>query len=201
MLTGPLDVNCYIVTSDGEAMVIDPGGEPEKIYEIIKEKKLNLKRIVLTHGHFDHIGGADRLRRMSGARIYIHKEDAPMLSDDTKNLSFLTGEPPKHFSPDAFLDEGDCFNIGSAEFTVYHTPGHSGGGICLFAENVLFTGDLIFRGSIGRFDYGDFRAERASVNRMMHIFKDDVKILPGHGEETTVGYEKMYNPYVSRLDC
>lgn len=196
---GSLEANCYIVNDAGVALIIDPGGDAEKIANIVREEECVAEKIILTHGHFDHIGAADAVRRKCGAKIYIHRLDAPMLSDNQKNLSFLSNEAPAPFEADGFLNDGDSINVGNAVFRVYHTPGHSPGGICLYTDGVLFSGDLIFKGSIGRFDFGDFRQERSSVTKMIHMFDDDVRILPGHGEETTVGFEKKYNPYVERF--
>ncbi len=193
---GQLETNCYIVYDKEMCTVIDPGDEPEKILEKIAKIGRRTAAILLTHGHFDHIGAAARLRRETGAPIYIHAGDAEMTADPIKNLSFMTGVAPEPFSADAFVNDGDTLAFGEMKFDVMHTPGHSAGGVCYCAGAVIFGGDLIFRGSVGRFDYGSFDDEMKSIGRVLSSFPDETLILPGHGERTTVGYEKKHNPYV-----
>lgn len=191
---GQLETNCYIIYDDEVCVIIDPGSEPEKILEKINGRRT--AAILLTHGHFDHIGAAARLREETGAPIYIHKGDAEMTTDPVKNLSFMTGIPPEPFSADAFVNDGDELSFGEIRLKVLHTPGHSEGGVCYCAGAVIFGGDLIFRGSIGRYDYGSFADEMKSIGRVLSSFPDETLIYPGHGAHTSVGYEKKNNPYV-----
>ena len=193
--TGQLDVNCYILTEERDAAVIDPGGDCDRIIAALGGAEL--KMILLTHGHFDHIGAVAELAEKTGAEVYIHKADEPMLTDNKKNLSFLTGVPPKPCRATKYLDDMQKLTLGASEITVYHTPGHSEGSVCFFCDGCLFDGDLLFRGSIGRFDHGDIGKELASLKRLMDTFADDVRVCPGHGDETSIGAERRENPYIT----
>lgn len=194
VVVGPLETNCYIVNDGSCCAVIDPGAEPDKI--LAKTKGLPIKAILLTHGHFDHIGAVVDLKEATGAPVYMHEADADMPGDMGKNLGFMTGGVVQPFEPDVFVTDGDLIRIGEMEFKVYHTPGHSPGGVCYVLGSAIFGGDLIFRCSIGRYDHGNFDDEMASIGRILSSFSDDTLICPGHGPGTTVGYEKNYNPYI-----
>ncbi|MEE0867944.1 MAG: MBL fold metallo-hydrolase [Clostridia bacterium] len=193
---GNLMVNCYLLSDSGEAVLIDAPSEEKKIEEMIDKSKCKLTKIILTHGHYDHIASADYLAKKYGAKIYIHKADSEMLSDNDKNLSFLTNEPVEAFSADVFVDEGDELTVGSKTIKVYSTPGHSEGGITLFTEGMVFPGDLLFKNSIGRFDYGNIWVEMNSLRMLMETFGDEERVYPGHGEFTTIGEERRNNPYI-----
>lgn len=190
---GQLETNCYILWDDEISVVIDPGAEAARI---ISELPRPLTAILLTHGHFDHIGAVAELKEKTGAKVYMHKNDEPMITDSSKSLSFMTGEKIRPFEADVFVEDGEKLTFGEMSFDVLHTPGHSGGGVCYAIGKVIFGGDLIFRCSIGRFDYGSYTDEIASVKRVFNMFPDECLICPGHGQATTVGYEKKYNPYV-----
>ncbi len=196
LIVGSLDVNCYILASEGEAAVIDPGGDAESIIEEAQNCGAEIKKIILTHGHYDHIGGVKELSEKTKAKVYIHKDDEEMLSDSEKNLNFLSEEKIDFCSADVLLQGGEEIKVGDSTLKIYHTPGHSKGGISIACENVLFSGDLLFKGSIGRFDFGNVRVELNSLAFLVKNFPEETIVYPGHGEFTTIGEEIKYNPYI-----
>lgn len=192
---GQLGVNCYILTDGREAAVIDPGAQCDKITEHIEKSGCVLKKILLTHGHFDHIGAVSELLEKTNAPVYIHSGDARMLSDNSCNLSFLAGEGVKPCKADVFLDTIEEIQLGNTAIKVFHTPGHSEGSVSFLWGDNLFDGDLLFQGSIGRYDFGDAATELKSIRFLMDNFADDIKVYPGHGASTTIGEERINNPY------
>lgn len=195
LVLGSLEVNCYLLTHNGEAIVIDPGAEAEKIINAIEEKGCTLTKILLTHGHFDHIGAVADLKEKTGAKVYIHSGDGEMLSDNTKNLSFMA-EGIKLTTADELLDDITSIPLADTEVKVHFTPGHSRGGVSFLWGDNLFAGDLLFKNSIGRFDHGSLRVELMSLKYLMETFEDSVKVYPGHGPSTTIGEERENNPYI-----
>lgn len=198
VFVGELYTNCYIVESETEVCVIDPGDNIEKILKHTKDKKI--AKIILTHGHFDHIMAADKIRKISGAKIYISKEDACMLKDADKNLYNEFKKVNNGFlpiEPDCFFE--DKVDICGYEFDVIKTPGHSDGSICLYFDKDLFSGDTLFEGTIGRCDYGDYNKIKESLKKLM-ILDDDVKVHPGHGFSTTIGKERAENPFILEIN-
>ncbi len=193
---GEIEANCYLLTDNGYCALIDPGDEAEKIIKRIKENGASLCAIILTHGHFDHIGAVDRIKKETNATVYIHKEDAQMLSDNEKNLANYFGRSVESAKADVLLEDESVIEKGPFKLKVYHTPGHSEGGICIYCDGNLFTGDLLFKNSIGRFDFGNVRVELKSLKHIMDIFEDTTRVFPGHGEETTIGDERKNNPYI-----
>ena len=196
IVVGAFQVNCYILTEGNEAIVIDPGDECGRILSAIENEGASLTKIILTHGHFDHIGAVCDLQEKTDAKVYVHKEDEVMLSDNDKNLANILNGRVKLCKADELLSDGDIITLGENVIKVHHTPGHSGGGICLEIGKNLFSGDLLFQGSIGRFDFGDIRTELNSLKYLVDTFSDDMKVFPGHGPSTTIGEEKMFNPYI-----
>ena len=196
LTVGELQANCYLLTQNGEAIIIDPGDEADVILYEIERTGCALSKILLTHGHFDHIGAVADLAEKTGAKVYVHSGDKEMLTDNTKNLSEMTGAYIKPYAPDFFLDDMPQIDFGGTIINVHHTPGHSNGGVCFEAGDNLFSGDLLFLGSIGRFDRGDLRTELNSLKYLMDNFGDDVRVYPGHGPSTTIGYERNCNPYI-----
>lgn len=203
----PLDANCYIIrTSDGSAVVIDPAGEYKKIAAALYGMGAEAKKILLTHGHFDHTGAAAELKAASGASVYIHKDDAGMLPDGTKALAFFCpGEPYKPVEPDVLVEDGDTIEQDGITFTVMHTPGHSAGSVCFLTEDengrkLMFAGDTIFKDSIGRSDTysGDYMVQQRTLDRISEL-PDDYIIFPGHGPSTTLNAEKRFNPFLSKF--
>lgn len=196
IVVGELQVNCYLLTEGNEAIAIDPGDEYERIINAAEKEGCKITKILLTHGHFDHVGAVADIAEKTGAKVYVHKEDEIMLSDDTKNLSDISNAKIKHCKADFNFDNGDVIDFCGNELKIHHTPGHSLGGICIETGNVLFSGDLLFCGSIGRFDRGDLRTELNSLKYLMDNFSDGVRVYPGHGPATTIGDERKYNPYI-----
>ena len=195
MTLGYMGVNCYILTDGGETAVIDPGTEYETIIKYLTDNGLTLSKILLTHGHFDHIGALCDLAEKTGAKVYVHSGDSKMLTDNGANLSFLAGEVVKPCEADFFLDDVKEIPLGNKVIKVFHTPGHSEGSVSYLLDENLFCGDLLFNGSIGRYDFGDLQTELKSLKFLMDNFDDGTKVYPGHGEDTTIGFEKRNNPY------
>jgi len=192
LVVGPLRTNCYILIHEDEAIIVDPGGNHDKILDAIKN--LKIRAIVATHGHFDHVLGVPYLKRKLGAPFMLHKSDL-----ETLELfgSYMLNETPK---PDSFLEEGDTIYLGSKRIEIIHTPGHTPGSICMYIyeDQILLTGDTLFRGAYGRTDLpgGDPQKIFGSLRKIFTMFSDNFRVLPGHGEETTIGSEKRYYKYL-----
>lgn len=195
----PFDENCYVVSDEtGEGVVIDPGGMAKQILSYIREAKLSIKAVLDTHGHCDHIGANDEIRDETGAPLYIHKEDAAMISDMKLNLSAFMGfrvisRPAEHL-----LSEGDKISFGQTELEVIHTPGHTKGGVCFVGEGVAFTGDTLFAGSIGRSDFpGGSEVELiGNIKKKLLVLPDETKVYSGHGPSSEIGWERQCNPFL-----
>ncbi len=196
---GELGVNCYLVSENGKAVVIDPGGDGEAILRVLQEKSLQLEGIINTHGHFDHIGANGQLKAATKAPLYIHREDAGYLQDPEANLSLWAGLGPVVSPPaDVLLSGGEVLELAGLAFEVLHTPGHSPGGICLKVGNVLFTGDTLFSGSVGRVDFPGSSWEKLvrSITEVILPLDPDTVIYPGHGPASTLKAEKQQNPFL-----
>ncbi len=184
--------NCYIVgdESNKEGMIIDPGAGAKQILEKVKKLGLEVKLIVITHAHTDHVGALKEVKEATGADIAIHTDDAKSLQ--TRNP--LDTLPP----PDRLLKSGDSIDIGGLHFLVLHTPGHTPGGICLWGEGVVFSGDTLFNFGIGRFDLpgGSGRVIMNSIHTKLMILPDNTIVYPGHGPDTTIGTERQWNPFL-----
>ena len=188
--------NTYALTTDNQtAVVIDPS-QP-RVFDELKNKGLQAKYVLLTHCHFDHIGDADRLREVTNTKIAIGVFDNASLSDENKNLCNLFGVQLKPFSADITFSDGEVYSLGDIEFKVIHTPGHTLGGVCYLIDDILFSGDTLFSGSIGRTEFpdGEFAILKNSVNKLYQL-PESTKVYSGHGEATTIGYEKKYNPFI-----
>lgn len=201
---GPNLANCYVVADkSGETAVIDPGGcSADVLRALAAEEVKNIRYILLTHGHYDHILGATELRRRTGAEIGIHPEDACCTSNDVYSLADNLGEDMQEpFEADFFLEEGANIKLGSTELRVMHTPGHSPGSICLMCkrERVIFTGDTLFCLTVGRTDLlgGSPEDMMKSLERLMSL-EGDWRICPGHNRETTLLAEREKNRYMRR---
>ncbi len=198
---GPFTTNCYIVGSESgrEGMIIDPGGEAKRILKRVSDLKLDIKFILLTHGHMDHVGALMEVKEATGADIAAHTDDAKTLSDGS--LSVLLGiSPPALPPPDRLLEDGDKIAIGDGlHFMVLHTPGHSPGSICLLGEGVVFSGDTLFNYGIGRADLpgGNPSQLMDSINSKLMVLADETIVYPGHGPKTTIGAERRGNPFLS----
>jgi hydroxyacylglutathione hydrolase len=197
---GPFMVNCYLVGCEttGDAMIIDPGDMGDMVLARARELNLQVKHIINTHGHADHIKDNGLIKDRTGAPIWIHKLDAPMLPVPNHNLSAFFGFSISSPPADKFLEDGQIFKLGAILFKIIHTPGHSPGGICLLHNKTLFCGDTLFCESIGRTDLpgGDFDTLEQSIRNRIYTLDDDVIVYPGHGPTTSVGFEKHSNPFV-----
>lgn len=197
---GQLGTNCYIVYSESsrQAAVIDPGGNAEDILLRIKQNQLDVLAIINTHGHADHIMANTKLREALKAPLYIHAADAPMLLSAKLNLSQFLGVNFTCEPADKLVEEGDTITIGECKLKVVHTPGHTLGGISLIADEVLFSGDTLFTESVGRTDFphGSHSELIKSIQNKLLVLDDCVKVLPGHGTATTIGWERTHNPFI-----
>jgi hydroxyacylglutathione hydrolase len=201
LTVGLLEVNCYILGDEEtkEAVVIDPGGDEDEILDALNHNKFQLKLIIDTHGHFDHVDANQPLKDATGARIAIHEADAQMLAQPSAEAMFFTGNRVRLSQPDILLKEGDVLTFGPYRLRVLHTPGHTPGGISLVLEDhtYVYVGDLLFAGSIGRTDFpgGSFDALINAVRTKIFPLGDNYTVYPGHGPVTTVGQERKYNPF------
>ena len=205
-VVGPLETNCYLVYDKNSkiAFLIDPGAFDKRIREQIEENKLSVKNIINTHGHIDHVAGD----RKFGYPVLIHEKDKSFLKNPAKNLSLFTGIISLGPSPERLLKDGDIIKEGDLEFEVIHTPGHTPGSVSLKMSSaggsasgggdVIFTGDTLFREGVGRTDipYGNEEDLMRSVKNRLMKFPDETKILPGHGPTSTIGYERINNPFL-----
>jgi glyoxylase-like metal-dependent hydrolase (beta-lactamase superfamily II) len=202
LTVGPLDTQCYIAADDsGDAAVIDPGAGGPEIGETLKRRAWKIRYILLTHGHYDHIGGAAELRQACGAVLCIHQQDAVMLEDGTLNLSFLLGIPYSPVNPDRLLRDRDELEFGSGRIKVFHTPGHTPGSCSFLIGDCLFSGDTLFRESVGRTDFpgSSYPALLKSIGTLFSNLTDDIRVMPGHGPETTIGHERRHNPFLDGI--
>lgn len=198
---GDLGVNCYIVSCQEtkECIIIDPGAEADLIIKFLESESLTVKAIVNTHGHADHIGANSVLKKYTLAPIMIGAFDQEMLTDPKLNLSVYIEKQIISDEADQLLNDGDIIRFGKVNLTVLHTPGHTRGGICLAGENVVFTGDTLFNQSIGRTDFpgGSMPDIINSINSKLMCLSDDVKVLPGHGPASLIGFERQKNPFLN----
>lgn len=187
--------NTYLVTDEetGEMAVVDPSLKEDALLEKLKDKKV--KYILITHGHYDHIGGVNSVKEKTGALVVVHKEDEEMLSDAKKNY----GENVSPVSADILVEDGSELTLGNAKITVLHTPGHTKGGVCYIFndDRIMFSGDTLFKLTAGRTDLygGDARTELRSLAKIAEL-DGDYKVYPGHDDSTTLDFERQYNRYL-----
>lgn len=200
LTVGPIQANCYILGCEEtrEAVVIDPGGEADRILMTLARSRLKLRYIINTHGHFDHVGANKRLKDVTGAPIFIHRLDAPMLDQLSASAASWGLSAEDSPAPDRMLEDGDTVVFGTITLKVLHTPGHTQGGISLFTDACVFVGDTLFAGSVGRTDFagGNAATLKQNIQNKLFALADDVVVYPGHMEPTTIGKERRTNPFV-----
>jgi glyoxylase-like metal-dependent hydrolase (beta-lactamase superfamily II) len=201
---GPLQCNCSVIGDEGtrEAMVIDPGDEIERVLAAVQKHGLKVTQIVVTHAHIDHVGGAMKLKRATGAPILLNQNDTALLEMLEVQASWIGMRAPERVEIDADLREGDTVRAGRVEAAVLHTPGHTEGSVCLYleAEKKLLAGDTLFAGSIGRTDLpgGSWEKILSSLHGKVMTLPDETLVVPGHGPVTTIGEERESNPFVKK---
>jgi glyoxylase-like metal-dependent hydrolase (beta-lactamase superfamily II) len=201
IVVGVFAENCWIIGSrrTREAIAIDPGDQPEEILALAKDMGLEIKLIANSHAHIDHILGVRGVKEATGARFLLHAGDLTIAKSAAGSAAALLGqavEPPPE--PDAFLEDGDEVEVAGVKLKVLHTPGHTPGSLSFYTEGMLFSGDTLFRGSIGRTDLpgGDYRQEMSSIVDRLLALPDETVVLPGHMQETQIGIERQTNPFV-----
>jgi hydroxyacylglutathione hydrolase len=205
---GPLQCNCIIVGDDasGEGLIVDPGGDPERVLHALGDLRLRCSAIVNTHAHVDHVAANAEVKRATGARLLMHADDRPLYQAMSQQVAWLSGllPMPEPTPIDGTLAHGDLLQVGRLTARVLHTPGHSPGSVCLFfdgPEPLLLAGDTLFASGVGRTDLpgGDTRALMQSIATHLLTLDDRTRVVPGHGWETTIGIERSTNPFLAEL--
>lgn len=205
IISGPLATNTYVVygAKEGECFLVDPANS-KKALAFLEEQNLRPTHILLTHGHFDHILGVAQIKEETGAQVLINKSDAAALHDDTENLSTMTRCPVRGVCADRHLNDGDVFDAAGFTIKAIFTPGHTQGGMCYLLENerVLFSGDTLFKLSVGRSDLpgGDPQALYDSILLKLFTLDGDYVVYPGHDSATTLDDERKFNPYMKQFN-
>jgi len=196
---GQLAANCYIIeTENKNAVAVDAGGDFERLKNFIDSNGLSLKKILLTHGHFDHIGATQQLSKEYNAEVFVHENDAAMLTDRKESLADAAGGMP-HTNVEKYttVKNGDIINQDELSFEVIHTPGHTRGGVCYKCEDSLFTGDTLFKMSMGRTDFpGGSASQMFESLKMLAALNGNYNVYPGHNDATTLDYERKYNAFL-----
>lgn len=191
---GIYGANCYILMDEDtkESAVIDPGGDADVLIKAIKDMSANPKYILLTHGHTDHTGGVLDLKQEFKVPVYLNEADYEMIKSGEYIYGDINGKV------DSFINDGDILKLGAKEIKVIHTPGHTPGGVCFLVDNTVFTGDTLFAGSIGRTDFGggDFETIIKSIKEKLMMLPGEVVVLSGHGGQSTIGRERIQNPFL-----
>ena len=198
MELGNFATNTYIVyDEDLNAVIIDPAAEAKKIISTMEKNNLKPKFVILTHGHPDHVGALYELKEKYNLKVYINEKDQEMLQTNSTYFGPMLGLDIRDVKGDFYLKDGQELSLGDLKFKIIETPGHTKGGVCILIENILFSGDTLFLGSMGRTDFpgGDEKEIFSSLKKLMQL-PDETIVLPGHGPKTTIGYERKYNPYV-----
>ena len=202
---GPLQCNCSIFgdAATGEAIVIDPGDEISRIEAVLKRHQLAVKAIIITHAHIDHIGGAQKLKKLTGAPVYLNERDQVLYDNLEMQAAWLGIDTPEQTEIDVSARDGDAVALGGAQFQIMETPGHTQGSLSVWipAEQKLVAGDTLFRDSIGRTDLpgGDGRMILRSIHDKLLTLADETLVIPGHGQVTTIGRERERNPFLRGL--
>lgn len=199
LVLGMVSTNCYLISNEEtkEAICFDPADNADRILEVLKEKDLTLKGILLTHGHFDHMSAAEELREKTKVLLYAMEEERQLLTSPEINLSFTFLGHPVIVNADEYLQDGQEITLASFKIKAIHTPGHTAGGCCYYfeKEGVLVSGDTLFCRTIGRTDFptGSYSTLVDSIRNKLFALPDETIVLPGHEDDTTIGYEKKYN--------
>lgn len=197
---GPLQVNCYLLRCDTsrQAVIIDPGDEGARILDAVKASDSQLQAVINTHAHFDHVGANAYIIERTGVDLLLHKDDAPLLARAADHADIYGLSVVASPAPTRLLQDGDEITVGELTLRVIHLPGHSPGGICLHVGADLFVGDGLFAGSVGRTDLpgGDHEQLISGIREKLLVLPDDTVVYPGHGPVTTIGREKMSNPFL-----
>jgi hydroxyacylglutathione hydrolase len=202
LIVGPLQCNCSILGNEAsrEAIVVDPGDDISRIVDTLEKHQLTVKQIIVTHAHIDHIAGAERLKRLTGAPILYNQNDLPLVRMMDIQAGWLGIPTPEVAPPDASLEDGQVISITGLTGSILHTPGHTEGSVCLYLpqQSLLLAGDTLFAGSIGRTDLpgGDTQKLLKSIRDSLLTLPDNVTVLPGHGEKTSIGIERESNPFL-----
>ena len=201
VVVGVFQENCWVIGSrrTREAIVIDPGDEPETILALARDMGLNVKQIICSHAHVDHIMGVRGVQERTGAGFLLHPDDLGIARSMPRSAARWLGyEPPPPPEPDAPLADGDTVEVDGLQLKVIHTPGHTPGSVSYYTEGLLFSGDTLFRGSIGRTDLpgGDYGQIMQSIIGKLLTLPDETIVLPGHMQETTIGAERAENPFI-----
>jgi glyoxylase-like metal-dependent hydrolase (beta-lactamase superfamily II) len=197
---GSFQANCFVISCSetGEGAVVDPGDEDELILDIVRTEQVRVKFILLTHAHIDHVGALGPVKKATGAEILMHREDTFLLEGvGAQALSFGL-HVDGYTKVDRYVEDGDEFSFGNLTARVIHTPGHSPGGVCYHIGKSLFVGDTLFAGSIGRTDLpgGSFETLIRSIMEKLLPLGDDIEVFSGHGPSTTLGEERLTNPFL-----
>ncbi len=195
-ILGPIDANNYLLTDSDEAVLIDCSEIHQEILKELENKKL--KYILLTHGHFDHVLGVNGMREKTGAKVLVNKSDVKRMEESANIMQTFGVQGINTPTADSYIDDGDVIRFGNTEIKAIATPGHTEGGMCYLVDDKLFSGDTLFRGTVGRCDLpgGNFQKLSDSVKNKLFNMTEDVTVYPGHGPETTIAYEKKYNEII-----
>lgn len=197
IVVGPLMTNCYIISSGGECIVIDPGYSGDEISDFISKKGYSVKRIFATHGHFDHVSGIKAMKESVDCDFSIGSQDEEMYRTSREMARRFGGvEVDEPVKPDSYIEEGEL-SFGDTTVRIMHTPGHTLGSYSFLVEDHLFTGDTLFKGSIGRMDYGGSEENMVKTIEQLKSLDNRVRIYPGHGPWSTMGEEKIENPFLN----
>lgn len=202
MIVGALRTNCYLLSDRlGNAAVIDPGADFKNIYQEIKNKGYFVKAVILTHGHWDHTGAALDLKEALDCEIIGGSKEIKMFMEPLLSNPFMMGHNAFSFKPDVLVNGGDKLSIGEFSLEVIETPGHTKGSVSYLVDNFLFTGDTLFKGSIGRTDIGGSEQEMRKSLRLLSSLPAETIVYPGHEDSTTIGYELQNNPFLLDIEC
>jgi len=202
LIVGPLQCNCSILGDEvsREAIVVDPGDDISRIAATLEKHHLTVKQIIVTHAHIDHIAGAQRLKRLTGAPILYNQNDLPLVKMMDIQAMWLGVPTPEVAPPDASLEDGQVVSITGLTGSILHTPGHTEGSVCLYLpqQELLLAGDTLFAGSVGRTDLpgGNTQKLLQSIRDSLLPLPDEVTVIPGHGPKTTIGEERQSNPFI-----